>query len=139
MGGGAEGGRRRRERQGGPRGALIAYTRGLIWQRGAGHAAYVAGQGTHRSFDRLNVRLDLATGSRGQRHAYSLSLPLSTIYIRWHVSVWCVWVAAVRACVCGVYGCVVSWHGIVFAPFSHVLSEYAVRLDAKVRPVSELG
>ena len=45
----------------------------------------------------------------------------------------------VRACVCGVCGCVVSWHGIVFAPFSHVLSEYAVRLDAKVRPVSELG
>ena len=33
----------------------------------------------------------------------------------------------------------VSWHGIVSAPFSHVLSEYAARVDAIVRPVSELG
>ena len=32
-----------------------------------------------------------------------------------------------------------SLTGIVSDPFSHVLSEFAARVDATVRPVSELG
>ena len=82
-------------------------------------------------------------GSRGRRGVCSLLLSLLERKERWHV--WgcrCVgvcWLCQDRAYNHQSEHACVSWHGIVSAPFSHVLSEYAARVDAIVRPVSELG